>query len=79
MWAKSRDALLACAREQFGLAPRLKDCLPDAGYYFLRGTIGETEVKLSLMLGVRVPNLQPGTLIATCSLLRPSLGGIRGW
>ena len=65
--AKSRDALLACAREQFGLAPRLKDCLPDAGYYFLRGTIGETEVKVIFDAGRPGPEFAAGH--AHCDML----------
>lgn len=33
--AKSRDAILCCARKRFDIDPVFKDTLPDAGYYVL--------------------------------------------
>lgn len=58
--AKSRDALLACARERFGITPAFKSELPDAGYCILERDTDFGHVKLIADVGGPGPEYAMG-------------------
>lgn len=58
--AKSRDALLTCARKRLRIVPQYKDTLPDAGYCFLEGICGDRHVKVIFDTGIPSPGFASG-------------------
>jgi hypothetical protein len=65
--AKSRDALLICARAHFAVRPKFKSIFPDAGYYIMEKEVRGASVKVILDAG----NPGPGYAAAHahCDLL----------
>ena len=58
--AKSRDALLACARERFGITPQYRKDFPDAGYYLLEDECAGHKIKVIFDAGKPSPGYASG-------------------
>ena len=58
--AKSRDAILRCARKQFDIDPVCRDSLPDAGYYVLERQTEGGMVKVIFDAGMPGPEYALG-------------------
>ena len=58
--AKSREFLLRCAQQRFGVAPSYRSEFPDAGYYLLEGCCGGKQVKIIFDAGKSAPGYACG-------------------
>ena len=63
--AKSRDALLLCARERFGVVPEFHGVLKNSGYCILERQTKAGFVKVIFDAGKPGPAYAWGTFIAT--------------